>query len=329
MAIFEFLYPIFGFIFRIFFGLVKNYGVALLLFTLFTRLILLPSTIKQQKASAKTMRLQPKLRRIREKYQDYSPQERQQRIQQETSALYQREGTSPMGGGCLPLLIQFPILFGLYGVIREPLSYVLNFSKDTLSAISAATGISPLSGSKSGYNQFEALTTIKDKLAAGVTDFGDVPADVIAQIENFKFEILGIDLGLIPKNVFADKDFSLAGILVIAVPVIAGLSQLLTSLLSQARQKKANLNMENQQMMGCMMYSMPLLSVWIAWSLPVGMGMYWIISGLVAFAQTLILGNIYAPRKTIARDMVEETIYRRSFEKNKKAINAKSTDAEL
>ena len=87
--------------------------------------------------------------------------------------------------------------------------------------------------------------------------------------------------------------------------------------------------MENQQMMGCMMFSMPLLSVWIAWSLPVGMGMYWIISGLVAFVQTLILGNIFAPRKTIARDMVEETIYRRSFEKNKKAINAKSTDAEL
>lgn len=328
MAIFEFLYPIFGFIFRIFFGLVKNYGLALLIFTIFTRLILLPSTIKQQKASAKTMRLQPKLRRIREKYQDYNPQERQQKIQQETSALYQREGTSPMGGGCLPLLIQFPILFGLYGVIREPLSYVLNFSKDTLNAISAATGISPIYGSKSGYNQFAALSSIKNKLAEGVTEFDGVSAEIIEQIESFNFKILGIDLGLIPKDIFAAKDFSLAGILVIAVPVIAGLSQLLTSLLSQMRQKKANPNMENQQMMGCMLFGMPLFSVWIAWSLPVGMGMYWILSGVVAFIQTLILGNIYAPRKTIARDMVEETIYRRSFEKNKKAIAGKSEDAE-
>jgi len=328
MAIFEFLYPIFGFIFRIFFDLVKHYGLALLLFTIFTRLILLPSTIKQQKASAKTMRLQPKLRRIREKYQDYNPQERQQKIQQETSALYQREGTSPMGGGCLPLLIQLPILFGLYGVIREPLSYVLNLSKETLNAISTATGISPISGTKAGYNQFQAITMIKEKLAAGITEFEGVSAEAIEQIENFNFKILGIDLGLVPKDIFAAKDFSLAGILVIAVPVVAGLSQLLTSLVSHIRQKKANPNMENQQMMGCMLFGMPLFSVWIAWSLPVGMGMYWILSSIIAFVQTLILGHIYAPRKTVARLMVEETIYRRSFEKNKKAIAGKSEDAE-
>lgn len=328
MAIFEFLYPVFGFIFRIFFDLVKHYGLALLLFTIFTRLILLPSTIKQQKASAKTMRLQPKLRRIREKYQDYNPQERQQKIQQETSALYQREGTSPMGGGCLPLLIQFPILFGLYGVIREPLSYVLNLSKETLNAISTATGISPISGTKAGYNQFQAITLIKEKLAAGVTEFEGVSAEAIEQIENFNFKILGIDLGLVPKDIFAAKDFSLAGILVIAVPIVAGLSQLLTSLVSHIRQKKANPNMENQQMMGCMLFGMPLFSVWIAWSLPVGMGMYWILSSIIAFVQMLILGHIYAPRKTVARLMVEETIYRRSFEKNKKAIAGKSEDAE-
>ena len=328
MAIFEFLYPVFGFIFRIFFDLVKHYGLALLLFTIFTRLILLPSTIKQQKASAKTMRLQPKLRRIREKYQDYNPQERQQKIQQETSALYQREGTSPMGGGCLPLLIQFPILFGLYGVIREPLSYVLNLSKETLNAISTATGISPISGTKAGYNQFHAITLIKEKLAAGVTEFEGVSAEAIEQIENFNFKILGIDLGLVPKEIFAAKDFSLAGLLVIAVPVVAGLSQLLTSLVSHIRQKKANPNMENQQMMGCMMFGMPLFSVWIAWTLPVGMGMYWILSSIIAFVQMLILGHIYAPRKTVARLMVEETIYRRSYEKNKKAIAGKSEDAE-
>ena len=324
----EYLYQIFGFIFRIFFDAVKHYGLALLLFTLFTRLILLPSTIKQQKASAKTMRLQPKLRRIREKYQDYNPQERQQKIQQETSALYQREGTSPMGGGCLPLLVQMPILFGLYGVIREPLRYVLNISKETLDAVSTATGIGPLTGKNVGYNHFEALTFIKNKLAEGVTELEGVPAEVIEQIENFNFRIFGIDLGLIPKDVFAAKDFSMAGIIVIAVPVLAALSSLLTSLLSQIRQKKANPNMENQQMMGCMMITMPLFSGWIAWTLPVGMGMYWILSGVIAFVQTLILGSIYAPRKTIARDMVEETIYRRSFEKNKKAIAGKSEDAE-
>ena len=94
---FDFLYGIFGYLFRFLLPIVGNYGLALVLFTVFFRVILLPTTIKQQKSSAKMVRLQPKLRRIREKYQDYAPQERNMKIQQETSELYQREGYSSMG----------------------------------------------------------------------------------------------------------------------------------------------------------------------------------------------------------------------------------------
>lgn len=93
---------------------------------------------------------------------------------------------------------------------------------------------------------------------------------------------------------------------------------MLTSVLSQVRQKKNNPNMENQQMMGCMMFMMPLMSLWFTFQFPAGMGMYWILSNVFAFFQTLILGHIYAPRKTIARLMVDETIYRRSYENTKK-----------
>ena len=325
----EILYQIFGFIFRIFFDFVKHYGLALLIFTVFTRLILLPSTIKQQKASAKTMRLQPKLRRIREKYQDYNPQERQQKIQQETSALYQREGTSPMGGGCLPLLIQMPILFGLYGVIRNPMKYILQISDGTIETLKkAATTLGYITKKNEAYGESIILSRFDEILKNGGDAVSGIGKDILTKIEEFDFTILGVDLGLIPKDVFEAKDFSMAGIIVIAVPVLAALSSLLTSLLTQMRQKKANPNMENQQMMGCMMFTMPLFSGWLAWSFPVGMGMYWILSSVIAFVQTLILGNIYAPRKTIARDMVEETIYRRSYEKNKKAIAAKGEDAE-
>ena len=101
----------------------------------------------------------------------------------------------------------------------------------------------------------------------------------------------------------------------------------MTSVLSQVRQKKTNPDAQMQGM-GCMMLSMPLMSLWFTFQFPAGMGMYWILSSIIAFVQTLILGHIFAPRKTIARDMVEETIYRRSYEKNKKAIAAKSEDAE-
>lgn len=319
----NFLYEIFGFLFRILFDLVKNYGIALVLFSLFFRIILLPSTIKQQKSSAKTMRLQPKLKRIREKYQDYNPQDRQRKIQEETSALYQREGTSPMGGGCLPLLIQLPILWGLYGVIRNPLSYVLNISEEARNALKNVVVEMGLADEKNAYIESIILSKIEEIKVAGGEALAAFGAE-IEKISDFDFTIFGIDLGLIPKEVHAASGINAGTILILAIPVLAGLSSLLTSLISHIRQKKANPNMENQQMMGCMMFSMPLMSVWIAWGFPVGMGMYWILSSLIAFVQTLVLGHIYAPRKTIARDMVDETIYRRSYENTKKAISEKT-----
>lgn len=85
--------------------------------------------------------------------------------------------------------------------------------------------------------------------------------------------------------------------------------------------------MENAQMMGCMMLMMPLMSLWFSFQFPAGMGMYWILSNLIAFVQTLILGHIYSPRKTIARLMVDETIEKRSYEKaRKKALENANED---
>ena len=108
---FAFFYSIFGFLFRILYSFINNYGLALLIFTLFFRLIIMPTNIKQQKSSATQVRMQPKLKRIREKYQDYTPQERNQKIQEETNELYQREGYNAMAGSCMPLLFQLPILY--------------------------------------------------------------------------------------------------------------------------------------------------------------------------------------------------------------------------
>lgn len=320
---FDFLYGIFGYLFRILFSFVENYGLALIIFTVFFRLILLPTTVKQQKSSAKMMRLQPKLKRIKEKYQDYNPQERQQKIQQETSELYQREGYSSMGASCLPLLVQLPILWGLYGIIRQPLTYVLDISKEAITALSEAVtalGITVGTGKGAAAASLMEPSIISnlEKIIEGNPELLTKYAAEIETIRNFDFTILGIDLGSIPKAFYSDFGISKASILILAIPVLSGLTSLLTSVLTQVRQKKTNPNMENQQMMGCMMLSMPLMSLWFTWSLPVGMGMYWILSNVLAFLQTLIIGHIYAPRKTMARLMVEETIERRSYEKAKK-----------
>ncbi len=325
---FAFFYSIFGYLFRILFGFVQNYGLSLVIFTLFFRLLILPTTIKQQKSSAKQVRMQPKIRRIREKYQDYAPQERNQKIQQETNELYQKEGYSAMAGSCLPLLFQLPILWGLYGVVREPLKYVLKIPEELLNTLTAtATSTMELTRQQKGYVETVILSNI-DKILPKIPATAAQYAEEIQKIKNFNFTMFGIDLGAIPNfKVFTNFGSSTTEEKVLLlIPLLAFATSMMTSVLSQMRQKKNNPNMENQQMMGCMMLMMPLMSLWFTFQFPAGMGMYWILSNLFAFFQTLILGHVYAPRKTIARMMVEETVNRRAYEALK--LSSTETDAE-
>lgn len=325
---FEYLYVPFGFLFRILFDFVGNYGLALLIFTLFFRIILLPTAIKQQKSSAKTVRLQPKLKRIRDKYQDYAPAERNQRIQAETNELYQKEGYSAMTGGCAPLLLQLPILWGLYGIIRMPLTHVLNLPKETVEALTKVLQTLPQYAEKAVAYAEASIIKELDSIIAASPEIATTYADAIAKIQNFDFTIFGINLGNIPDaGVFkAWGEATADAKLLVLIPILSGLTSLLTSVLTQVRQKKANPNMENQQMMGCMMLTMPLMSVWFTFQFPAGMGMYWIFSNVLAFIQTLVVGHFYAPRKTIAKLMVDETVYRRSYENTKKSGKEEITD---
>ena len=319
-TIFAFFYSIFGFLFRILYNFIDNYGLALLIFTLFFRLIIMPTNIKQQKSSATQVRMQPKLKRIRDKYQDYPPQERNQKIQEETNELYQREGYSAMAGSCLPLLFQLPILWGLYGVVREPLKYVLQIPTSLVNTLtSVASTTLGLSGRSAAYVEPALIANI-DKLIHKIPETAALYPQEIQKIRDFDFTVFGIDLGAVP-DFSVIKNFGAAPTqakILLLIPLLSFATSMLTSVLSQVRQKKNNPNMENQQMMGCMMLMMPLMSLWFTFQFPAGMGMYWILSNVFAFFQTLILGHVYAPRKTIARLMVDETIYRRSYENTKK-----------
>ncbi|MBQ8016356.1 MAG: YidC/Oxa1 family membrane protein insertase, partial [Clostridia bacterium] len=121
-GLYEILGVPFGFLLKLIYDSIGfgNYAISIVLLTLFSRLLMVPSNISQQKGMAKTQRIQPKLRRIQTKYAG-----NQQKIQEETNALYQREGYNPMNAGCAPMLIQFVLLFGLIGAIYYPLSNFL------------------------------------------------------------------------------------------------------------------------------------------------------------------------------------------------------------
>ena len=315
----SYYYQFFGWILKVIYDFVgSNYAIALILFTLFFRIILLPSTISQQKSAAKQMRMQSKVRRIKEKYKDYQKPDKQQKIQQEQQELYQNEGFSSMTGGCLPLLIQLPVMLGLYGAVYRPLKFILGLSDQVLNSfVDAYNSIMNANIVLSNRGQAELL--IMQKMNEVLAKCPNTPADVVEKIKNFDFAILGIPLYATPSfSTF--KNLGTATTeekLLLLIPILAFLTSMLTSVYTQIKQKKTNPDAAQMKSMGCMMiFMMPAMSLWITSSLPAAVGMYWIISNIIAFVQMFVLSYTHDPKKVLAKLMVEETIERRSRERN-------------
>jgi len=259
-----------------------------------------PSSVSQQKGAAKTQRLQPKLRKIQEKYKGDN-----RKIQEETQALYQREGHNPMNAGCAPMLVQMPIIFGLIGVIYNPLTYALEIPKEYITTLTeAAKGLFP-ELAKSRTIQLAVINHI-DKLS------GLIPEEFFSKIASFNFTFLGLPLGETP-------DMKKPSILWI-IPILSGITSFASSIYTYLKQKQANPEMYKNPTMGCMTFGMPLFSTYFTFLFPVGIGIYWTASNVFAFAQTVILNYTHNPKKMIAKLMIEETIERRSREENLKLV---------
>ncbi len=310
----------FGWLLGQFYNLFNNYFVAIAFFALLVKLVLLPSAISQQKSSAKQIRLQPKLRRIQERYK--GDKDAQRKIQEEQQALYQREGFNPMNQGCLPLLIQFPIIIGLYGAVYKPLSYCLRIGEGTITKLTElVNAYLKATGGKAETGRAVEITVINniDKIWQSALDAG-ISEKILKDIQFFgnkEFSFFGHSLSTNPS--FKAMD------LLILIPILSFLTSLASSLISFIRSKRTNPNQANNATMGCMTFGMPLFSLYFVTMFPAAIGIYWIINNVYSFIQTLLVGRLFSPEKTIAKTMVEETIQRRSKEANTKLIAAKKS----
>lgn len=306
------IYAPFGWILSLCYEIVGNYGWALVLFTVLTRLVMIPLAVSQQKGMAKQTRLQPKIRKIQQKYAG-----NQQKMNEEMNALYQREGANPLGAGCLPLAIQFPIMMGLYGVIYRPLTYVLHFPKETVDVLTnAVKGIAGEAVTGRGASAIElGVINHANEVVAAVPGLA---TDVADKLLNFNFDFMGINMAVIP-------DFKTFDILWI-IPILSGLTSLMTSVLSYVRQRKTNPEMANNPAMGCMSFGMPLFSIYLAFQFPAGISIYWTMSNIFMFFQTLIIGRTHSPQNVLAKVMIDETIEHRSAENNLKLMAEKNRD---
>ncbi len=300
----------FGYLIGFFYEISNNYILSLLLMTICVKLILLPSSIKQQKGMVKTQRMQPKIKRIREKYAG-----NQQKMNDAMNELYSKEGFSPMGGGCLPMLIQFPIMMGVYFVNYKILDYVLGIPDEILTVIKDAVRALPedVIGKVSNLEYQIELLAIQhfDKL-----DKAGIPEDVIEKIQVFKdnFTLFGVDLSRTPST---DMGWDLLWL----IPILTGVTSLMMGIYTWLRQKKTNPEMAKNPSMGCMSLMTPAMSIYFSFLFPASVGVYIILSSFLSFIQMIITNKVMSPKRLLAKQMVDETINRRAREKVLKNVS--------
>lgn len=302
---YEFIYNVFsvpfGYIIGFFYDLSNNYIISLLLMTICVKLILLPSSIKQQKGMIKTQRMQPKLRRIKEKYAG-----NQQKIQEATQELYAKEGYSSMTGGCLPMLIQFPIMMGVFAVNYRLLSYVLKIPADVIETLKAEVlKLSDLTTYEKTPLRLEltAMTHFNE------LDLSAIPVETVDKINNFieNFQLFGVDLSRTP-------DTKMGWDMLWLIPILTGVTSFAMALYTWLRQRKTNPEMANNPSMGCMSLMSPALSIFFSFKFPASVGVYIILSSALSFVQMIITNKVFTPKKMLAKAMVDETINRRARE---------------
>ncbi len=331
-----------GYVMRFLANIFNNdFAAAVAVFTLLINVILIPLSIKSQKSSVQQMRIKPKMDELRKRYGDD-----RQKMAEAQQKLYQDEGVS-MSGGCLPMFIRLMLMMSIYWLIMSPLTYMAGANETNIDNI--YTKITAAEEYKDEYKTalgWEKVTDNNKELAiignlrtdGNVFEevlspelYSEIKADVEALVEldnndktHINFYLFGnenLDLTQTPKfsfNIFAEAQ------LLWLIPVGAFLAQILTSLISM-RVNKIN-NPEAPSMMG-MMLTMPLISLFIGFGLPAGVGFYWICSSLIG---GLIQSGVqlwYGPQKMLARERAKELAVQCDFEA-KQLNKFNNTDSE-
>ncbi|MDE5937196.1 MAG: membrane protein insertase YidC, partial [Ruminococcus sp.] len=253
----------FGYLMSWIYQLVPNYAIAIIVFTLVTKLLLFPVNYKTQKSSARMQLLQPKLQKIQKSFAN-NPQ----RQQEETMKLYQEEGINQMAS-CLPMFVQMFLLFGVIDVVYKPITHILHITKSVRTAAveiasNIATEFGIINGGKaisSGdlrneLHVIEALNQFPEKFSNLSENFSDAVSEF-----SQRFTIFGANLGQTPT--LHPETWNSEAIILVCIPFLAGIAQLISSIYSMIHQQKTNPT--PQAGGGCMwimMLGMPLLSIW-------------------------------------------------------------------
>lgn len=264
----NFIAGILGALIRLIYDIVgQNYGLSIIIFTILTKILLFPITYKQSKAMDEMNKLAPLEKEIREKYKG-----NKEKMSEELMKVYEQHKVNPMGG-CLPLLIQIPIIFAMFYIVKQPLTYIVQMPTEQLQE----------------YTQ--------EYLGKEEVTENEIKANEI-QIAN-KYDLidmnfLGINFGDVPANVFSKESEEKASYLTLIVPVLSLVFSILQTKQSQKNSKMTDEQLEQQKTMNLMM---PLLSAYISYIMPLALGIYWLLGNVLQMLTQWIVNVMLKKQK--------------------------------
>ena len=291
----------FGWLLGFLYDLTANYGFAMIIFALIVQAVLTPINAKSKKSMMKMSRLQPRIQEIQKKYAND-----QQKQNEEIQKLQREEGASMGMGGCLWAFIPLLILIPLFTVIREPIKYILSESLENTELIIET--LKNLAPEKFSGNQYYHQVTAAGLISSYAEELrAAIPGISESTLEGINFNFFGIDLGAIPQfNIFAETwawDWAHIGLFLI--PIVSGASQVLQMWISQkgnesvitnekgVQDAEMAKNSQTAQSNKMMMWMMPIMSLWIGFTVSAGLSVYWFIGGLFRMVSDPIMTKRY------------------------------------
>lgn len=268
---------IFGYILNFLYSFIQNYGVAIILFTIILKIILLPLTIKQQGTTRKSAKIQEKLKVIQFKYKK-DPQ----KLNQETMELYKRENMSPFSG-CLSAIIQIILLLSVFYLVSSPLTYMKKVDSDIINTYKEEMQLSE----KTGGMAYPEISIIKEK--------GAVDENV-----NLNMNFLGLDLSNVPSQNLKDPTVYIIPLLYVVSSIISmklSMGNLKSKKKDETSEEKEG-NNENTELEAVeamnknMMFIMPIMSVAISFVAPLGLALYWLVNNVLMIAERNVINKI-------------------------------------
>ena len=309
----------FAAVLRWLYAITGSYGIAIILFSLVVKLVLLPFQMKSKRSMVRMGRLSGRQAELQKQYA-----KNQQKYQEELQKLYAEEGINPMGG-CLWSLLPLFILVPLYSVIRQPITYFMGLSDQACNALreaAAALGYAPEQLKNGAYGAYEQIYLSdfisqhwSDTNWRGIEGVGD-------KLIEMRYNFLGVDLSVQPTTAFSNfkPEWALIGLILIPV-LAAGLQYFQTIIINKSNGQ----SQEQQASMKMMNLMFPLMSLWFCFIMPAALGVYWIANSVFAMIQEPLMGKFYTNKLNAEED---ERAAKREAERKLRMEEAKKRAAE-